>query len=42
MYMTKRWRRAPNVWVESICAENNIDPFNSNLVPIPQTERPDF
>jgi hypothetical protein len=42
MYMTKRWRRAPNVWVESICAENNIDPFNSNLVPIPQTEWPDF
>jgi hypothetical protein len=42
MYMTKRWRREPNVWVESICAENNIDPFNSNLVPIPQTERPDF
>jgi hypothetical protein len=42
MYMTKRWRRAPNVWYESICAENNIDPFNSNLVAIPQTERPDF
>jgi hypothetical protein len=42
MYMTKRWRRDPNVWVESICAENNIDPFNSNLVPVPQAERPDY
>jgi hypothetical protein len=42
MYMTKRWRRDPNVWVESICAENNIDPFNSNLVPVPQAEQPDF
>ena len=39
---TKRWRKDPNVWVESICAENNIDPFNSNLVPTPQTEQPDF
>jgi len=42
MYMTKRWRREPNVWVESICAENNIDPFNKNLVPIPQAKQPDF
>jgi hypothetical protein len=42
MYMTKRWRKDPNVWVESICAENNIDPFNSNLVPIPQADQPDF
>jgi hypothetical protein len=42
MYMTKRWRREPNVWVESICAENNIDPFNSNLAPPPQASQPDF
>jgi hypothetical protein len=42
MYMTKRWRRDPNVWVESICAENNIDPFNSNLVPVPQAQQLDF
>ena len=42
MYMTKRWRREPNVWYESICAENNIDPFNSNLVPPPHTDKPDF
>jgi hypothetical protein len=42
MYMTKRWRKDPNVWAESICAENNVDPFNANLVPIPQAQRPDF
>ena len=34
MYMTKRWRRDPNVWLESICAENNIDPFNENPVSV--------
>src|SRR5437588_13127136 len=42
MYMAKRWRKDPNVWAESICAENNIDPFNANLVPVPQAQRPDF
>jgi hypothetical protein len=42
MYMTKRWRRDANVWFESICAENNIDPFSENPVPPPQAERPDF
>jgi hypothetical protein len=41
-YAQKRWRREPNEWSESICAENNIDPFNSNLVPPPEAERPDF
>jgi hypothetical protein len=40
--MTKRWRRDSNNWVESICAENNIDPFNENPVSVPQAERPDF
>jgi hypothetical protein len=42
MYMTKRWRRDPNVWAESICAENNIDPFHVNLAPPPQATHPDF
>jgi hypothetical protein len=42
MYMTKRWRRDANVWFESICAENNIDPFSENPVSPPQAERPDF
>jgi len=42
MYMTKRWQRDPYVWQESICAENNPDYFNANLVPIPQASRPDF
>jgi hypothetical protein len=42
MYMTKRWRRDRNDWLETICAENNIDPFNENPVSVPQAERPDF
>jgi hypothetical protein len=42
MYLAKRWRRDKHVWAESICAENNIDPFNSNLVPPPEATRADF
>jgi hypothetical protein len=42
MYMTKRWRRDSNVWLETICAENNIDPFKENPVEVPQAQRPDF
>jgi hypothetical protein len=42
MYMAKRWRRDRYVWAESICAENNIDPFNANLVPPPEATHSDF
>jgi hypothetical protein len=42
MYMTKRWRRDSNVWLETICAENNIDPFNENPIGVPQAQRSDF
>ena len=42
MYMTKRWKREPNEWIETICAENSSDHFNHNLVPIPQAKRSDF
>ena len=42
MYMTKRWRKDSNVWQETICAENNIDPFGENWVEVPQAQRPDF
>jgi len=43
MYMAKRWRKEPNVWHESICAENGgADPFDAHFVPIPQTDKPDF
>jgi hypothetical protein len=42
MYMAKRWRRDTNNWVESICAENNGDFYEANLVPVPQAKRPDF
>ena len=42
MYMTKRWRRDPNVWAESICAENNLDYFQAHLVPKPQAAQSDF
>jgi hypothetical protein len=42
MYATKRWKREPNEWRETICAENSGDHFNANLVPIPQATRSDF
>ncbi|HEY7302205.1 MAG TPA: hypothetical protein VH684_30295 [Xanthobacteraceae bacterium] len=43
MYMTKRWQRDPNVWKETICAENSaVDFFDAHLVPIPQAKQPDF
>jgi len=42
MYMAKRWRRDRNVWRESICAENSVDYFDANFVPIPQAKQPDF
>ena len=41
-YASKRWRRDPNRWAESICAENNIDPFDVNLVPPPEADHSDF
>jgi len=31
-----------NPLLETACAENNIDPFNKNLYPIPQAGTPDF
>ena len=42
MYMTKRWKKDPYDWRETICAENSGDHFNANLVPIPRAQRPDF
>ncbi len=27
---------------EEICAENNGDPFNQNIMPIPTADKPDF
>jgi hypothetical protein len=27
---------------EMVCAENNTDHFNQGLVPIPQSDKPDF
>src|SRR5712672_3672880 len=36
MYATKRWKREPNEWRETICAENSGAYFDAHLVPIPQ------
>jgi hypothetical protein len=41
-YATKRWKKDPYDWRETICAENSADVFNANLVPIPRAERRDF
>ena len=42
LYMIKRWRKAENPLIETVCAENNVDQFYQNLVPIPQASKPDF
>jgi hypothetical protein len=42
IHMIKRWRKAPNPRLETVCSENNGDHFNHNLFPIPQADRPDF
>jgi len=42
LYMIKRWRKAGNPFLETVCAENNVDYFYNNLVPIPTAAKPDF
>jgi hypothetical protein len=42
LHMLKRWRRAGNPMLETVCAENNNDHFSKNLFPIPQADQPDF
>jgi hypothetical protein len=42
MYMVQRWRKVKNPLLETVCAENNTDPFGMNLFPIPQADKPDF
>ncbi|HKD26120.1 MAG TPA: hypothetical protein VKC66_09475 [Xanthobacteraceae bacterium] len=39
----QRWRRVSDrPMTEMICAENNLNFFNYDVVPIPQADRPDF
>jgi hypothetical protein len=40
--MIKRWRKAPNPRLETVCSENNGDHFNQNLFTIPEAATPDF
>ena len=40
--MMQRWRRVPNPLLETVCAENNVDPFQHNLHPIPEATKVDF
>ncbi len=42
LHMIKRWRRAANPNLETVCAENNGDHFSKNLFPIPEAKTPDF
>ncbi len=42
LHMLQRWRKVNNQLVETVCAENNQDPFNLNLFPMPQADKPDF
>jgi hypothetical protein len=42
LHMIKRWRKATNPRLETVCSENNGDHFNHNLFPIPEAKTPDF
>jgi hypothetical protein len=42
LHMIKRWRKAANPGLETVCAENNGDHFSRNLFPIPEAKTPDF
>jgi hypothetical protein len=38
----QRFRRLPRAWSEDICAENNLDFLQYEVVPLPQAAKPDF
>ncbi len=38
----QRFRRVPHEWTEDICAENNFDFLQYEVVPLPQAAKPDF
>jgi hypothetical protein len=38
----QRFRRVPRAWSEDICAENNFDFLQYEVVPLPQAATPDF
>ena len=38
----QRFRRVPRDWTEDICAENNFDFLQYEVVPLPQAVKPDF
>jgi hypothetical protein len=38
----QRFRRIPREWTEDICAENNYDFLQYEVVPLPQADKPDF
>ncbi len=42
LHMIKRWRKATNPRLETVCSENNGDHFSQNLFPIPEAKTPDF
>jgi hypothetical protein len=42
LHLVQRWRRVDNPLLETVCAENNEDPFNHNLFPMPEAKKPDF
>ncbi len=42
LYMFKRWRKSDNPLLETVCAENNVDQFYTNLTPIPEATKLDF
>jgi hypothetical protein len=42
LHLVQQWRKVKNMMLETVCAENNIDPFHQNLFPLPEATTPDF
>jgi hypothetical protein len=42
LHLVQQWRKVKNAMLETVCAENNIDPFHQNLFPLPEADKPDF
>ncbi|MEA2990049.1 MAG: hypothetical protein QOG83_2760 [Alphaproteobacteria bacterium] len=42
LHLAQRWRKVNNPLLETVCAENNEDPFSLNLFPMPEAKTRDF
>ena len=42
LHMVQRWHKVANRYLETACAENNVDFYHQNLFPLPEAVTPDF